>query len=353
MTGLILTRPNACGNTGSGSSNTFETLILDTGTLTASGADTLVIEGGNAIVTTGGGSPKTVTIAVDPSQINITDLGDVDTTGVTDGYVLIYRAGSPSGWVAEPSTSTDEFVKASATDTTTGHLGNKIVAGTGITFTTLNPSGNEQIEISASGGSGNAYGTITDGTNTETASGNSTLVFASDPNTGVNVTVGQTGSPAEDTVTIGFDGGLAMSLISGQPMLTFIDDTRGVSGKRLSVSDQVLVFAENQLAANDWLEIGSAVDATSGYIANFPGTIVHASIHCANGNGNTKNIHVFVNGVDAGSIGIVTAGANTSLINNTIDIDFTQGDKIRLQAQQGSGGAIHDTVVKLTLKWRG
>jgi hypothetical protein len=197
-----------------------------------------------------------------------------------------------------------------------------------------------------------AYDSITDGTNTETASGRSNAVKFEGTG-GVQVSVGQTGTPAVDTVSVGFDNGLGMSLISGQYVLTYVDDTRGGAGKRLSVAEQTLTFAENQLQADDWLEIGNAVDTSSGYIANFPGTIVHASIHCANGNGNTKNIHVFVNGVDAGSIGIVTAGANTSLINNTIDIDFTQGDKIRLQAQQGSGGAIDDTVVKLTLKWRG
>jgi hypothetical protein len=59
--------------------------------------------------------------------------------------------------------TSDELVKVSADDTTAGRLEDKIVAGTNITVTTLTPGGNETFEISASGGGG---GTVqgTDGT---------------------------------------------------------------------------------------------------------------------------------------------------------------------------------------------
>jgi hypothetical protein len=824
MTGLVLTTPSPIG--GGDIANAFETLILDSGTLVASGADTLNITGGTAINVTGGGSPKTVTIDFIPSDILLNDLGDVNTTGVSDGYVLVYRAGSPSEWVAEPSTTTDEFVRASATDTTTGHLNAKLSDGTGISFTTLNPSGNEQIEISLNavlddltnvsvpapstghvlswtgsaweavdpsfidttltlaagpginidvagspvvstismnvcslpagtgspttldlsdsvavcdgtntfrytiqeigdvlnittnldifsdtreptghlsrdesavlfnpatrtftitpvgtsfryyihgvsydittpksivipnttatyyiyfdtdenlyyqtnftehllmdyaytaaihwnatpatgavgfvyqaderhgitmdgqthahlhysfgtqyisglalsglnpdvgaptdgdvqfavesgwirdedlafyirddstpavhsfdlvqnlnpiaqipvlfrdsggdewnkanssgfpliysdgvvftgasglppynaesggswtlqevannsyflvhylatndpnnpivaiqgltnynnrpagqaqaeeemkqvsglpfeefvpiatiifeartaygntpsvravttsdgddyvdwrsttllgggggGGAGdhgslsgltdddhpqyttNAYDSVTDGTTTVNATGRDNAIeFIGED--GINVTVGA-GSPETATISIGFESGLQMSIINGQPILTFIDDTRGGAGKRLSVAEQSLVFSENQLTANDWLDIGSTVDADSGYIADFAGTVVFATAHCENTAANIKNIHLFINNVDQGSIGTLAGGLNATFINTTIDIDFTRGDKIRLQAQQGSGGAIEDTVVKLSIKWRG
>jgi hypothetical protein len=50
--------------------------------------------------------------------------------------------------------STDENVKVTTNDTTTGKLASKIAAGTNITLTTLNPGGNEQLQISASSGVG-------------------------------------------------------------------------------------------------------------------------------------------------------------------------------------------------------
>jgi len=43
---------------------------------------------------------------------------------------------------------TDEFVKVTGADTTTGFLNDKVAAGTGVTKTTLNPGANEQLELS-------------------------------------------------------------------------------------------------------------------------------------------------------------------------------------------------------------
>lgn len=151
-------------------------------------------------------------------------------------------------------------------------------------------------------------------------------------------------------------GNLQLSIINGQPILTFFDTTRGtsspVTGKRLSVAEQVLTFAEPTLTQNDWLDIGNAVDADSGYIADLDGTVTFATGHCENTNTNSKEIHLFINGTDYGNIGTLSGGVDTSFINTTLDVDFSQGDKIRLQAQQGNGAAILDTVVKVTIRWR-
>lgn len=143
--------------------------------------------------------------------------------------------------------------------------------------------------------------------------------------------------------------------VNGQPTIMFVDSTRGAGsppvGKRLSVSEQTLVFSENRLNNNDWIQIGNANDTDSGYVVDFDGTLTYATGHCENTDVNSKNIHVFVNGIDQGSVGTLAGGLNASFINTTLDIDFTQGDKIRLQAQ-GTGGAIQDTVIKLTVRWR-
>ena len=143
--------------------------------------------------------------------------------------------------------------------------------------------------------------------------------------------------------------------VNGQPIIMFVDTTRGGGsppiGKRLSVAEQTLAFSENRLGNNDWIQIGNASDADSGYIADFDGTLTYATGHCENTGTNTKNIHVFINNIDKGSIGTLSGGLNATFINTTIDVDFIQGDRIRLQAQ-GAGGAIQDTVIKLTVRWR-
>ncbi len=144
--------------------------------------------------------------------------------------------------------------------------------------------------------------------------------------------------------------GLTISIINGQPMLTLEDTTR--ANKILSVAEQDLIYAENALTNLDWIRIGNANDADSGFVADFDGTVMFATGHCENTNANSKQIHLFINGVDQGSVGTLIGGTDVSFINTTLNIDFAQGDRIRLQAQQGAGAAIQDTVIKLTVKWR-
>ncbi len=145
--------------------------------------------------------------------------------------------------------------------------------------------------------------------------------------------------------------GLVVTMINGQNVLTLEDTTR--SNKILSVSDNPLTFSENVLADNDWLAIGTATDADSGFISSLDGTIVAISAHCENTLGNEKDIHLFIDGVDLGSLGTLSGGLNATINDTTIDIDVNQGQRIRLRALNGSGGNIRDTVVTLRLKWRG
>lgn len=145
--------------------------------------------------------------------------------------------------------------------------------------------------------------------------------------------------------------GLAVVNINGQPTLTLEDSTR--ADKILSIAEQVLSFSENRLDHNDWIQIGNANDADSGFVADFNGTIVYATGHCENTNANSKDIQLYVNGVDEGSIGSLFGGANAVFINNTLNVDISQGDRIRLRAIDDATGRIEDTVVKLTIKWRG
>jgi hypothetical protein len=156
---------------------------------------------------------------------------------------------------------------------------------------------------------------------------------------------------AGDVTISGSGAPMAVTTINGQPMLTLVDTTR--TDKILSVAEQNLEFSENRLNDLDWLDVGTAVDADSGYIMDFDGTVVFTTGHCENTGAASKNIHLFINGVDSGSLGTLSGGTNATFINTIVDLDFNRGDRIRLQAQDGITGIIEDTVVKVSVKWRG
>jgi len=142
---------------------------------------------------------------------------------------------------------------------------------------------------------------------------------------------------------------ITISNIGGQMIPTYLDSNRS---KQLSVAEQTLTWADNQLNDLEWVSIGNANDADSGFFADLNGTIVFASAFCEDTFSNNKDIHVYINGSDVGSLGTLSSGSNASFINTSVDIDFSQGDLIRLRAHGSSTGPIQDTVVKLTVRWR-
>jgi hypothetical protein len=143
--------------------------------------------------------------------------------------------------------------------------------------------------------------------------------------------------------------GLTTTVINGQPMLTLADTTR--ANKVLSVSEQVLVYAENRLSHLDWIRISTTADADSGYVADFDGTITSITAHCENTGAAAKDIVLYIDGAQTATIGNLSGGANATSNDQTLDIDFTQGQRLRLRAQNGVDGPIEDTVIKLTVKW--
>lgn len=161
----------------------------------------------------------------------------------------------------------------------------------------------------------------------------------------------------EDTIRVvkvlgppGVVQGVTVTTINGQLVVTLVDTTRG--DKILSVAEQPLPFTENALADLDWISPGNATDAGSGYIADLDGTIVFCTAHCEDTGANMKDIHLFINGVDQGSVGTLSGGANAKFENLLLNLDFDKGDRIRARAV-GSSGKIQDTTVKVTVKWRG
>ncbi len=201
----------------------------------------------------------------------------------------------------------------------------------------------------------NIFGTVTApaGGNITASGLNDTLNLVA----GTNMTIVNT--PGTNTVTFTAAGGvgipgLSVVDINGQPTLVLEDTTR--ANKKLSIAEQPLMWSENVLNNDDWIRIGNANDADDGYVMDFDGTLVYATAHCENTNGNSKDINLWVNGVFVLTIGTLTGavGSNVQFVNTLLNYDFNQGDKIQLRAQDpGLSGNILDTVVKLTVKWRG
>lgn len=145
--------------------------------------------------------------------------------------------------------------------------------------------------------------------------------------------------------------GMTITNINGQPTLTVEDTTRG--NKILSVSENPITYSENILGHNDWIQIGNARDAASSYVADFDGTVVFATGQCEDVNNNDKDIHLYINTTDMGSIGSLTGSTLDTFVNTTLNINFNQGDMFRLRSKNGTPGRIQDTVIKIILKWRG
>ena len=145
--------------------------------------------------------------------------------------------------------------------------------------------------------------------------------------------------------------GLTITNINGQPVLTLVDSTR--ADKILSVAENPVQFNDNRLQLMDWIGIGNATHQESAYVADFDGTVVAVTGQCENVRNNDKIIHLFINNVNKGPIGTFAGNNNQTFIDTALNIDFNQGDQIRLQARGGEAGPIEDTVIKLILKWRG
>ena len=145
--------------------------------------------------------------------------------------------------------------------------------------------------------------------------------------------------------------GLSTTIINGQPMLTLADITR--SNKALSVSEQVFVFSSKRVSHLDWLVPADVADADSGYVADFDGTITSITAHCENTNESEIEIQAYIETAATESLLQLSGGENVRQGNTALDIDFSQGERIRLRAVGVAGEFIEDTIIKVTIKWRG
>jgi len=155
-----------------------------------------------------------------------------------------------------------------------------------------------------------------------------------------------------DIATLTFDVFPAVtSPADDQTLLAYTDADRS---KVLSVESQTFIFSDNSVDDNDWIDVGGASDALTGFIMPLDATIVMASAHTEDANGNTFNIDVYIDQV-LGSAGIVTlaGAAEAEDTDPTLSIDVDAGEKINIRADRTAGSSkMGDTVVVLTVRWR-
>lgn len=156
---------------------------------------------------------------------------------------------------------------------------------------------------------------------------------------------------ADGVETILGISGITISTINGQQILTITDTTR-TGDPQLSSDSNEFSFGENRLTHLDWINsAGSAVDADAGYIMPLDGMVVFATGYCENTNANAKDIHLYIDGVDQGSVGSLAGGANANFRDTALEYTFTAGQKLRLQAVGSGTGRIEDTVVSVHVRW--
>lgn len=158
--GVILSVQNPSSN---------ETLKIDAYGIKVSSADTHIgfldgklVQGTNITLTKlGSGSNESLQISASGSASPLTTKGDLfgfSTVGArvpvgTDGQALVADSGQALGVKWSSVSSTDQLVKLTLSDTTSGYLRSKLLTGPGIKFTIGNPGGDETITL-------DSYGTL-------------------------------------------------------------------------------------------------------------------------------------------------------------------------------------------------
>jgi hypothetical protein len=164
--------------------------------------------------------------------------------------------------------------------------------------------------------------------------------------------VSMSGQQVADGVAniLGFNE-LELSSIDGQNFLTIVDQDR--DDKKLSVDSTEFVFSENRLNPNNWINIGSSVNAFNGYVVPFDATIVYATSSCDEATGD-YDLEIYVNNDSSGTaISYLNGDNNKVLVNNELNIDVDKGQRIRVRAVSTSGsGRLEDTVISVFVKWR-
>lgn len=145
-----------------------------------------------------GGADEDLQLDVDPSQIDLDELGDVNAPTPSNGQALVFNSGSGQ-WESATLASADEKVGVSANDTTPGYLFSKLAAGSSkLTITETNDGGDEDITLDVNATAIDHTQLLNVGTNTH-AQIDSHITNTSNPH---NVTAAQAGAAADGMLKV-------------------------------------------------------------------------------------------------------------------------------------------------------
>jgi hypothetical protein len=339
----------AWSSLGAGSGNAYTTITGDAGSATAStSTDTLNFTGVGITTSVADGAPDTVTLTLNIADL-VAGVGPLvlgDEIAVNDGGTtlrftftdVVEDLDIPYGITANgliTRTAADTYASRTIiASTNEDELGIILTNGSGV-------AGDPAVGLDIVG--------LTDPNADMAATDEFPLHDKSEGTAGANRKI--TGQNIADGVfTIAGFTGFTMSTIDGQLVPTFTDTTR--ANKQLSFAESVFSFSDNVIGDDDWLDIGNATEATTGHIVPLTGTIVRASFQCADDNGNTKDLDLYINGIFNATL-FTTSGSSgeETGFDAALNIDVAQGDKIQIRGD-AAGGSIDDTVVDVWIKWR-
>lgn len=327
---------------------TFSDMITDLNILTT----TTGVTDAYSFITGGDGGVQAVAIGEDTITVNGTGINVTTTNGGAGADTLDLVLDISDLTAGAGTIIPGDGVAINDGGTTVQYLWSDVIADLGL-LTAVTASTNEDlVGIDVTGGSviGLDILGLTAAGDDMAATDEFPLHDKSEGTAGANGKITGT-NIAEGTAAILGITGLTFTDINGQSMLTGIDSTR--SSKVLSIDSHPYQWSDNKIDDNDWLNIGNAADADNGWIMPFDGTIVGATGFTEDGKTATMAIDVYIDGVDSGPVGTLVGSGNTSFTSTTLDINFTQSQKLRLRADRTAGsGGIEDVNVMVMVRWR-
>ena len=160
-----------------------------------------------------------------------------------------------------------------------------------------------------------------------------------------------TGQQIADGVTtiLNLDN-LTIVNIDGQPTLVITDTTR-TGSPQLSVETTAITWAEAFVSDNDWISIGNAIDALSGFIIPHKARIVKVTAHTEDDNNISKAFDLYIDGASQSLFSFTAVNGENEYQQVNTDITVAKDTKLRVRATNTPSGSIGDTVITLWLKW--
>ncbi len=155
---------------------------------------------------------------------------------------------------------------------------------------------------------------------------------------------------ADGTATILGISGLTIVNIDAQPTLVITDTTR-TGSPQLSVETTAITWAEAFVSDNDWISIGNAIDALSGFIIPHKARIVKITAHTEDDNNISKAFDLYIDGASQSLFAFTAVNGENEFQQVNTDIQVAKDTKLRVRATNTPSGSIGDTVITLWLKW--